>query len=355
MIKGEHVSTPFDSVLYRQELIQSYLRTLFIFILYLFSHNIYVFVADNTNILVDEAVVYTALFLVISIMHLILLKKYPHLHTTLRKYIMLLMDVLAITLAIFVLDNNGVIFNPLYVWVILGYGIRFGKRFLLASILLTYLAIIVLSQYHTLWLLYPEITYALIAAVTIIPLFVLQLLNEIKRKNIELEVLLEKTEHLANHDVLTTLPNRHYFYKKLDESMKKEDPFFLLFFDLDGFKEVNDYFGHEIGDNVLKGVGIRLDTFFGKENFVARLGGDEFVCIHIDADKQKIIQSIENLLSELIQPYTEDISGLSVSVGASQYPYDSRDNFELKNFADKAMYEAKRNGKNQLVLYSSLS
>ncbi len=164
-------------------------------------------------------------------------------------------------------------------------------------------------------------------------------------------------EHQANHDILTTLPNRHYFYSKLNEFMQDNSDFALLFIDLDGFKEVNDKFGHESGDGVLQEVAKRLKKSFSDNHFIARLGGDEFVCIYNKINHEKLSLLVNNLLQDIVKPYGIDnkISGISASIGVSQYPLDTKDSFELKNFADRAMYQAKKNGKNQMIYYSDIN
>ena len=344
------------SFFYQHEIIQAYIRILFIFTLLLFIF--YTIKSNNVQLaeVADIASYYTFVFLIFSVLHLIGLKTLPNQNISLRKVTILFVDIFSVTLGVWVYGENGIIFNPLYLWIIIGYTIRFGKAFFPISLGGTYIAIIILAMYHPFWIGNMSLTTALIVAVTVIPLFVVKLQEEVSKKNIELEQILNEMEHQANHDILTALPNRHYFYSRLHEFMEDGSNFALLFIDLDGFKEVNDKFGHENGDSVLQEVARRLKECFGDEHFVARLGGDEFVCIYNKINHEHLGLLVKNLLQDIVKPYGVDnkISGISASIGVSQYPHDTKDSFELKNFADRAMYEAKKNGKNQMIYYSNM-
>lgn len=339
---------------YQHEIIQAYVRILFVSILLLVIYCAIYFNIDQVSGITNNHFFYGCLFLAIAILHLLGLKKLSTQDTSIRKYLILFIDILAVTFGIWVFNKNGVVFNPLYVWIIIGYTIRFGKRFLPIALIGTYIAIAILATYHSFWIGNFSLIIALLVAVTAIPLFVLKLQEEINKKNAELELLLNKMEHQANHDILTTLPNRHYFYYKLHKFIKDSSDFSLLFIDLDGFKKVNDTYGHEEGDMVLKEVAKRLKEGFGENSFLARLGGDEFVCIHRCLSSKELNPIVEATLQNIIEPYgvSSEISGISASIGVSQYPNDTKDSYELKNFADKAMYKAKRNGKNQMVYYA---
>ncbi len=342
---------------YQHEMIQAYVRILFIFTLLLFIFYTTQSSSEQLAGVASTASYYTFVFLIFSILHLVGLKKIPNQNILLRKIAILFVDIFSVTLGVWVYGENGIIFNPLYIWIIIGYTIRFGKTFFPISLGATYFAITILAMYHPFWVNNISLITALIIAVTVIPLFVLKLQEEIRKKNIRLGQLLKEMEHQANHDMLTTLPNRHFFYSRLHEFMEGSSDFSLLFIDLDGFKEVNDKFGHEHGDDVLQEVAKRLKKCFGDDHFIARLGGDEFVCIYNEINQEQLSLQVKNLLQNIVKPYGIDnkISGISASIGVSQYPLDTNDSFELKNFADRAMYQAKKNGKNQMVYYSNMN
>ncbi len=168
----------------------------------------------------------------------------------------------------------------------------------------------------------------------------------------------EKMEYLATHDPLTKLPNYTLFYDRLDHAIQKAkriDTFIgVLFMDLDGFKIVNDTFGHASGDTLLREIAGRLQAAIRESDTVARVGGDEFTLILEELDKPEDAGKVANkLLKLLIDPYQiqEHEICVGASVGVSVYPRDGVDAATLVNNADAAMYTAKQAGKNQVSGY----
>ncbi|MEN3292392.1 MAG: hypothetical protein V7642_1645 [Burkholderiales bacterium] len=169
----------------------------------------------------------------------------------------------------------------------------------------------------------------------------------------------EQTQFLANHDILTGLPNRVNFSNKLHQfiavSQRNGIPFTVLLLDLDRFKRVNDTFGHHTGDLLLKEFASRITSSLRETDFVARLGGDEFVVIHVDGPQPATAEILaRRLIKELGRPYLlegqELISG--TSVGISTYPTDAKNSVELLKKADLALYRAKRQGRGSFHFYT---
>jgi diguanylate cyclase (GGDEF)-like protein len=165
-----------------------------------------------------------------------------------------------------------------------------------------------------------------------------------------LEELQRQRESEAMHDALTGLPNRRYLREWLNIALAAADrsrrPLALLYFDLDGFKAVNDRFGHEAGDRVLQAVASRLRRLMRASDFVARLGGDEFVAALPDAPPASDISAMTARMQENLQkaPIPELADGaVTISIGTAFYPDDGADVAELLAVADRAMYEVKQN------------
>ena len=164
--------------------------------------------------------------------------------------------------------------------------------------------------------------------------------------------------HQAHYDHLTGLPNRQMFQQNLVHGMEQARhsglSFALVFLDLDFFKEVNDTFGHDQGDELLRQVARRLRSCVRATDLIARLGGDEFTLIlpglHAQADAHPVCRKV---LQAIAQPYAlgGNTVHISVSMGVTFYPDDSSDGVELLKHADLAMYAAKDKGRNQFAIF----
>ena len=156
------------------------------------------------------------------------------------------------------------------------------------------------------------------------------------------------------HDDLTKLPNRTYLYNNIDKWIKKlSHQFDVLLIDLDNFKNINDSFGHKVGDQILIDVADRLRSFFGENNLVVRQGGDEFIILMQCKDisnKEKIMEDVISLLSK---PYTVRMMEFTIgaSIGTARFIKDAQDLDVLLSLVEIAMYEAKKK-KNSYCVFS---
>jgi len=157
---------------------------------------------------------------------------------------------------------------------------------------------------------------------------------------------------LALHDNLTRLPNRILLEDRLDQAMSKAlregTSFALMFMDLDGFKAVNDAFGHHIGDNLLVAVTDRMKNLLTGHHTLARLGGDEFVLLVEINDPNDAASAADMLVKAIDRPFVISRYELvvSLSIGIAVFPGDGEDERELMFNADAAMYHTKNNGRN---------
>jgi diguanylate cyclase (GGDEF)-like protein len=177
---------------------------------------------------------------------------------------------------------------------------------------------------------------------------------------IERKRLQNMISHLALHDALTGLPNRRLLMEHLtrDVETSKRDKKILavLMLDLDNFKEINDQYGHHIGDQVLIKVAHRLQYLLRKCDVIARLGGDEFV---IPIPHIRTVEQAQIVAAKIIEAFKEPLQvenarlTVSLSIGIAIFPENAGDPFELLKAADKAMYHAKESGKGRYCLYPS--
>jgi diguanylate cyclase (GGDEF)-like protein/PAS domain S-box-containing protein len=170
----------------------------------------------------------------------------------------------------------------------------------------------------------------------------------------------ERIRFLAQHDVLTELPNRALCEQRLNEAIAQArvsgEKLAVLFIDLDRFKLINDTLGHHIGDGLLRNVARRLTQTVRAEDTVCRLGGDEFVVImrHIASREELDFTVNQRLIPALRQTNLVEGNALNVScsVGVALFPMDATEQSELMRLADAAMYEAKAAGRDTSRFFS---
>lgn len=169
----------------------------------------------------------------------------------------------------------------------------------------------------------------------------------------------EKARYAARHDELTGLPNRTELECRLKKAVRqcasgKGGSIVILFLDLDKFKEANDTYGHQAGDNVLQQVARRLNNTLRVRDTLARLGGDEFVIMLESGqslqDGETVAQKVIEALSKPFVVQSVEIQ-IGVSIGIAQYPNDAQDATGLLDAADTAMYAAKDAGRNTWRVY----
>ncbi len=186
-----------------------------------------------------------------------------------------------------------------------------------------------------------------------------ELADTVKRLQEEIterEKISAELKYLANHDALTGLPSLRLCKDRLErsliESRRSQQMAAVLFVDLDGFKTVNDSYGHEFGDIVLKVTADRIKAEIRETDTVARIGGDEFIIIMSrlpDIDiVQRIARNLIEQISQLIQQNQQEVS-VGASIGIALYPEDGTTAEELIRHADRAMYRVKDSGKNNFA------
>jgi len=182
-----------------------------------------------------------------------------------------------------------------------------------------------------------------------------QIIKEInKRKKLEQEI-----KYMAYHDLVTNLPNRRMFeehlVRELNWAERKSEKFSLLFIDLDNFKLVNDTFGHNVGDLLLKEVAERLKSCLRKCDIVSRLGGDEFAIILSNTEHLRDADVVtKKIMDSLKLPFNlnDNLISVTLSIGGAVYP-DHGDTMEmiLRN-ADSAMYSVKKEGRDGYNMFN---
>jgi len=188
----------------------------------------------------------------------------------------------------------------------------------------------------------------------------IQDISERKNMEIALRATEKKIRDMAFTDSVTGLANRNLFTDRLDqsilESKRYHNEFALLFIDLDKFKDVNDNYGHLVGDKLLAMAAERISTSFRESDVVARFGGDEFlVIVKNTTDSQEVSFIASNLLAKLAVPFYVDNQEIRVtgSIGITLCPKHGISSTQLIQNADKAMYQAKEAGKNCFAIFNN--
>ena len=176
--------------------------------------------------------------------------------------------------------------------------------------------------------------------------FLWNLLTRLKHTN-------EQISYVAHHDNLTALPNRILFYDRLNQEIRKarrnKESIAVFFLDLDGFKIINDTFGHDVGDALLRETAKRIVASVRDSDTVARIGGDEFTVILPNVKtRNNISPVVERIIEAMAIPFM--LNGkdchVTVSIGIALYPSNGETAEQLVKIADAAMYLAKNSGKN---------
>jgi diguanylate cyclase (GGDEF)-like protein/PAS domain S-box-containing protein len=173
------------------------------------------------------------------------------------------------------------------------------------------------------------------------------------------KAMIEQMHRMAHYDMLTDLPNRSLLSERLQQTMivcnREHRQFALMFLDLDMFKYINDKFGHDVGDMLLKEAAKRIVECLRASDTPARIGGDEFVVLlpSIDSEQMAVLVA-EKIRDALSMPFAVDGLRLSIStsIGIALYPEHGSDEKLLLKNADTAMYLAKKKGRNTVVVYS---
>jgi len=295
------------------------------------------------------------LIVVVSLFCLFLLKRRPEQVERIANLALGAVFVGASLVYLFLHDNTvriGVFF-PFVAGAFYLQGARIGLRWLLAVVAM------ILAGHLLPWFPDAYSTFEITAACLYLSILFAVLYNfeKVRSEHLEQE---KQLENIAHFDVLTGVPNRMLLADRLAQALartKREQGLMAVcYLDLDGFKSVNDNFGHEAGDQVLVEVTRRIKETIREDDTVARLGGDEFVLLLVGLQApEECVSSLHRLLLAINQPVQlrEKSLRISASIGVSLYPEDEQDADTLLHHADQAMYIAKQSGKNRYHLFDA--
>lgn len=271
-----------------------------------------------------------------------------------RRIVGAIQDNFFTTLFLYFAGLNAALYLFVYPFITVGNGFRFGVRYLAFSGVLGIVCLSALIFFNPAWQSDAMVGYGILLSNICVTLYTGILLKKLQQTQNKLEVM-------ATHDTLTGLPNRACFMEKLEttfrSNMEEKHGIVCIYFDLDGFKAVNDVHGHKMGDQLLQSVATNVKKAVRSTDVLARLGGDEFTML-LDSRttledaiglSQRIIKAIESI-KEL---HGKQIK-VSCSIGIAYLPSSSEVCVlcpeELLKIADEAMYKAKKGGKGRFEL-----
>lgn len=276
-----------------------------------------------------------------------------------RRFLGMTFDYSVMSYFMYVMEANGILFFPVYLWVTIGNGLRYGTRYLYTAMVMGIIGFSIVFGSSAYWREQWGFSMGMLIGLVALPLYFSVLLRQLNDRNKELNELYEQMTRNATHDSLTELPNRRHFHDQLAETItsakQDERTFTVLYLDLDGFKAINDALGHAVGDKLIENTARRLEKSVRKNDMVARVGGDEFVVLLQDVVSSDISKIAGKIIESLSEPFVLADKTLSIttSIGVATYPQDGTDANALLHSADSAMYEAKRSGKNSYRICST--
>jgi len=277
----------------QHEYIQTYIRLFFIFI----ATGIITYYTYIYHAITPQKYAYIMLFplfmFLLSIFHIVMIRKFPYLFQKQRIIFMSFIEIWATVYVMYLVGPLSAYFPVLFLWYCVGYGARYGEKIGFITYGMVLIAWLVLLDNSPFWIQNKAVGLGWLVAYMVIPLYFFKLLQKLHTKA-------KEADYKATHDHLTDLTNRFMFDEILQQYIKeaKEKEFALIFVDLDGFKEINDSFGHLIGDKVLVEASRRIEEV---SDFTSRLGGDEFVSIITYKNRQELTKHLDNLLQNLHQ------------------------------------------------------
>ena len=159
---------------------------------------------------------------------------------------------------------------------------------------------------------------------------------------------------LATTDMLTQLCNRmqfdNYLTREIDKVKRYGGTFSVIYFDIDNFKQINDHYGHLVGDKVLSSLATHIETIKRKSDIFARYGGDEFIILAPSTNLESAEQQAKLLKQSIEKLQIDDLPKLSCSFGVTEYKEEHHNNNVLINVVDKALYTAKSQGRDTVVV-----
>jgi len=333
----------------RNEKIQIYIRLFFIATALV---SIYFYNQEHLSYSFSYIMIAPVAVFIYNIFYLFITRFFPYTLQKQRIILSVLMDISLTVYVMYLVDSLAAYYAGALLWFSVAYGMRYGKAVAYTAYILVLLSWIVLITTSDFWIQNRSFALGWLFAYLVLPLYYFKLVDKLHKNLDVLHQHAEISEHKALHDDLTGISNRAMFEVELKKYLRQDAMFALFFIDLDAFKEINDMYGHDVGDRVLIEASRRIENIIEKSY---RLGGDEFVCIKHYENERELKNIAKSLMFNLTMPCKDSKIVLSASIGIARYPDDARTEFDIKKRADLAMYAAKQAGKNRYYFYEQMA
>lgn len=287
-----------------------------------------------------------------NIFYLFVVRYLPYFLQKQRIVLSVLMDITLTVYVMYLVDSLAAYYSGALLWFSVAYGMRYTKTIAYTAYVTVIFSWIVLIATSSFWMQNSSFAIGWLLAYIVLPLYYFRLVDKLRRHLQIVQHYAQESEHKALHDGLTGISNRALFEEELKKYMLQGDKFALFFVDLDAFKEINDHYGHDVGDKVLIEASKRLQNIIAN---TYRLGGDEFVCIKHYENENELRNIAKNLMFNLSMPCKDSKVVLSGSIGIARFPEDAETEFDIKKRADLAMYAAKQAGKSRYCFYTEVA
>ena len=344
------------NIYYQEELYYSYRRMLsFAGLFVLFSFLYYYYQQTVYSAYFLESIFWVIVLGISALLHYYFLHKFPDAFFVARKLIPMALDISVLTIMLIRFDDHGVFLLLLYILVVMRIGLTYGKIYFYISIMMTFASWALVLNVSPYWQEHYSFLATFAATTFLTPFIYLNYITRIHDEKQELNHILENVSYHANLDPLTGAYNRKSYEKVGNHLIEAQVPFALLYIDLNHFKQINDRYGHHVGDLVLKKVTHTLHTLLTEQDILARIRGDEFVIL-LSRKHHSVKKTVWAIEDHIIGTYKLEKYKIpiSLSIGISLYPENGKSMKELSSYADQAMYHAKNNHESHHCFYDDI-
>lgn len=290
-----------------------------------------------------------------SLLHNVFIARKPHMFISLRKNILILVDLLAVTLFILIFEQYGIYFFALYVLIVMQSSLYFGKNYAYTSLFSASVSWIVLDLYSSYWHEHYETIIAFAFTTFVTSLFALRFIRRTEEITVSPNTELTVQQTKVKHELLGTMPNKEFYRETIQNMIESKESFNLLFIRLDKFESIIDKHGFEIGEYVMEEAAKRLKNSLNEDDFLARLGDKEFVIIN-KQERSSLRRFLKNLDTGTMGVFNVKRVNvlIKINIGVSLFPENGQTVMLMSKSADDALRVAEESSNINHMFYGGI-